>query len=405
MTGDHDVAEPSARPRRLVLVLVSLWSAWMVWWAVHRGARHDYVLYLGEWELVRHGIDPWSTDNNYGPLHNVLAYLVRFGRLGPKVVMVLAFLAVCFAFAARLIGSHRGSAGNVLVYVIAVPANFLVISVVASFGLNDTLAAALIGVAVLARFRRAFVVAGFMLAMATLLKYYPALLVPCFCIDGRRFEWRVAVSAGTTVIVGFASSLLVWGDGFVTAVRNGFNRPPKLLSVLSALQQHEIGRTWLVRSLIDHNGPVVLLASGVVFLACVGLRLSWIETSVVTMLTFLSVYKVGHPQFFIPLLVMILGLLVANTPDSRLLAYCCVPLLIGLSAFQFGYEILTPAYTGRWQWIRDEVGFAAFAVQAGTIGVYFSLRHRARPAERSPTPAISGTTTSADLESRHELAH
>jgi hypothetical protein len=68
----------------------------MIWIAVTSGAQHDYIAYLSESELVLSGADPWSTDNAYGPLHNILAYL-----LAPKMCIVTALLVANAAAAHR----------------------------------------------------------------------------------------------------------------------------------------------------------------------------------------------------------------------------------------------------------------------------------------------------------------
>src|SRR5436309_1350482 len=46
----------------------------------------------GYWRVVARQTDAsWGVDPNaYGPLHNVLAYLLRFGPLGPKMLIAAA---------------------------------------------------------------------------------------------------------------------------------------------------------------------------------------------------------------------------------------------------------------------------------------------------------------------------
>jgi fumarate reductase subunit D len=160
MTGT--LPESRARVDNLMLGLIIAWSTLALAMSVLRGARHDYVAYLRQWLLVAKGEDPWGEGNTYGPLHVALAYLAELGPLIPKLFMVVAFLATNFLLAAALLKS-RPQTSSLVAYLIFVPLNFLVISIVISFGLNDALAAALVGLAVLARFRGRLVVAGVLL--------------------------------------------------------------------------------------------------------------------------------------------------------------------------------------------------------------------------------------------------
>src|SRR5262249_26569300 len=85
--------DTSSRLSTVVWVAVAIWSLAMIWMAFKSGVRHDYHSYLEQWNLVLWGRHPWSTDNAYGPLHNVLAYLLCFGPLGPKMLIAPALLS------------------------------------------------------------------------------------------------------------------------------------------------------------------------------------------------------------------------------------------------------------------------------------------------------------------------
>jgi hypothetical protein len=56
------------------IVAIGIWSLAMLWLSLASGTRHDYNAYLSQWKLVLSVVNPWSTDNAYGPLHNLLAY-------------------------------------------------------------------------------------------------------------------------------------------------------------------------------------------------------------------------------------------------------------------------------------------------------------------------------------------
>jgi hypothetical protein len=370
--------------KRDIAVIVALvaWSGAMCVLAVLRGVRHDYVQYLRQWSLVRNGEDPWSGSNTYGPVHNLLAFLAEPSRLGPKLFLVVAFLAVNFLLLCALLRT-RPTASPLLAYAAIVPLNFAVISVVASFGLNDALVAAFLGLAVLARFRGRLLLAGAFVGLAILLKYYPALLVPFLCLDGRRLNLKPLLAAIATTAVGIALSFVVWGDGVVASLTMGVSREPKLLSVLYALEQHpELGgRSAVVDFLVRANTIFVLLGVALCVVLVFWLRLSWIEGAAIGTLVYLLIYKVGHPQFFIPWLFLLVGLLILGTARSRYLAYCCLPYVLFISVFQVGYEVLTDGYREIGAGVRANVGFVAFTLGVATIVFFLATMSRpARPA-------------------------
>jgi len=370
----------SVPPQRIypwVLPGMLVWSGLMLVLTAVRGSRHDYLAYLRHWSLVIGGQNPWAGDNTYGPLHNVLAYFVAPTPLGPKYAMVTAFLLVNLMLVNALVRTRPGIA-PLLAYAAIVPLNFVVIQVVASFGLNDSLAAAFVGGAVLARFRRKHWLAGVLLGFGILLKYYPALLVPFFCLDERHFEAKPLLASAVTTVAGFLVALAVWGNGLAASLVSGVAREPKLLSVLSAIQQHpELGgQSAAVDFLIRTNAVFVLVGCAAAFVLAWMMRLSWIEAAALAGLVYLAIYKVGHQQFYLPWLLLLVGLLILGTPRSKWLAYCCVPLVLFLSLFAFGYEVLTDGYQQVGGAIRDNVGFFAFTLQVATILIFLTTANR-----------------------------
>lgn len=355
-----------------VLALVVTWSSLMTSWAVFKGIQHDYEDYLGQWALVREGADPWGGNNAYGPIHNLLAFLAVPTALGPKVFMTAAFVMVNFLMVMLLLATGP-SALSLLLYAMFVPLNFLVIGIVFSYGLNDALTAALIGLAVMARFRRLFMACGMLLGLAVLLKYHPALLIPFFCLNGRLFNWRILGASVVTIVIGFLAAWVTWGSGFVTALSTGVSRDPKLLSIFSALERNETlgSESVLLRALIQANVIAVLGACLVVFFIAYRLRLSWIEGATIASLGYLLIYKVGHQQFYIPWILLLVGLLILGTSRSKVIAFICLPYVVFLAAFQFGYDIVTDGYNSIGGLVRDYVGFASFAL--GSLTIIFML--------------------------------
>ena len=350
--------------RQMVLLsAIVVWSGAMLALSVARDQRHDYVAYLEQWSLVLGGQDPWMTSNTYGPLHNVIGLTIVLHPLVPKLLIGMALTLVNFLLVSELLRSAP-PVTSIAAYALFLPLNFLVVSVVFSFGLNDGLVASLVGLAILARLRKWFFACGVLLGLAVLLKYYPALLIPFFCLDRRRFSVRTLTASAITVATGFFFATALWGTGFVSALTTGAAREPKLLSVLAALEHtgFSVAYAEVFQILVRVNALMVVAAVVLTFISVYALRLRWIEGAALASLIYLLVYKVGHQQFYLTWIVLLIGLLIVNTRRSAWMAYSAIPAVVLLSVFQFGYEILTDEYREVGGIVRDNVGFAAFLI-------------------------------------------
>ena len=350
-------------PQMVLLSAVVVWTGAMMALSVARDQRHDYVAYLEQWALVLSGQDPWMTSNTYGPLHNVIGLTSDVHPLVPKLLIGMALSLVNYLLVSELLRVSPPRL-SIVAYLLFLPLNFLVISVVFSFGLNDGLVASLVGLAILLRLRRWLVVCGVVLGIAVLLKYYPALLIPFFFLDDRRFSLRGLVASALTVVTGLLVAAALWGTGFASALTTGAVRGPKLLSVLSALERSGLSSSFsgVFEILVRINALAVLLAVTLTLIAVYLTRLTWIEGSALVALIYLLIYKVGHQQFYLTWIMILIGLLIVNTRRSAWMAYSAIPAVVLLSAFQFGYEILTDEYRQIGGVVRDNVGFAAFLI-------------------------------------------
>jgi len=365
--------------RTILCLALAIWSVGMFWFSVRSGVQHDYKGYLSQWDLALSGADPWSkySENAYGPLHNLLAYATTFGPLGPKVVIVISLIAANALLVAELLRTIAINS-NYVVYLLAVPTNILIISMAFAYGLNDALIAAFIACSVVARARDRTALAGCILGLAILLKYYPVFLVPLFALDKGRFCWRLVAGATIVTVAGLATTLLVWGDTFLAALSFGIERAPKILSILAALNDHPflIGGPDSLAFLIRTNAIFVLAVEMLIIFVSWYLRLHWLEASVLGLLAILLTYKVGHQQFFIPWLFLVAALPLAQTNSARRLAWFCAPFVLFLSVFQWGYEYGSDHYFNVHGEIRNNVGFVAFPFGVASILTYFLTRGR-----------------------------
>jgi hypothetical protein len=362
------------------LILVASTLAVIV--TFYGGIRHDYFDYMMQWQLVLDGSpDPWSTNSAYGPLHNAFALLVPIHPLAPKLLTACALLFANALLLIKLLGARPADDWRTT-YLVTFGGNVVVLVTAFWLGLNDAFVAALILGAILARHRGAMVLAGVLLGLATLDKYYPALLIPFFAMDERRIDTRLVLSSLVTVAIGLTIATWIWGTAWLEAVIFGVSRDATILSIfrpIAALGRH-LGIGGLTDLLVRFNGPLVVL----VWLAAIALawqrRDHWLVGACWGFFAVLLVYKVGHQQFLVSWLALVVALPLLNRPDADRLARLTWPFAIFLSVFELGYVVLQPQYyQGQWRWVNDVVGVPAFALGAWLLVGWFrpSLRRAA----------------------------
>ncbi len=331
---------------------------------IYGGIRHDQLDYMLQWQLVLDGKDPWSTNSAYGPLHNAFALLVPIRDLAPKLVTACALLLangllLINLLATRPLGEWRTT------YLIAFGANILVLVTAFWFGLNDAFVAALILGAVLARREGRMLLAGVLLGLATLDKYYPALLIPFFALDERRIDTRLILSSLLTIALGFAAAIWLWGTAWLEAVIFGVSRDATILSIFRpiAVLGRQLGIAGVTDLLVRFNGPLVVL----VWLGAIALawqrRDNWLVAACWGLFVVLLTYKVGNQQFWVSWLALVAALPLLNRADADRLARLTWPFAIFLSLFQIGFVVLKPQYyQGQWLWVNDVIGVPAFVL-------------------------------------------
>lgn len=371
------------RTLRLVLAL----SAIAVMVTIAGGVRHDYVDYLAQWALVLAHDNPWSTNNAYGPLHNAFALLVPIRDLAPKIVTAVALLIANAMLVLNLVVA-RPTREWLSVYLTAFGANVLVLVSAFWFGLNDALVAALVLGAVLARHERAFLLAGVLLGLAALDKYYPALLIPFFALDARMVQPRVLIGSLATIVLGMLAATLLWGSAWIEAVTYGVSRDATILSVLRPIvvAGRALGAGPIVDLLVRFNGPLVVAVWLLSVWGAWVRRDTWLVAACWGIFAVLLTYKVGNPQFWVTWLALVAALPLLRTPEADRLARLARPYAIFLSAFELGYVLLQPQYyLGPWLWVNDVAGIPS-AVLGAILLVAFLWRRPAPSPETLPRP-------------------
>jgi Glycosyltransferase family 87 len=343
------------------LVVWSLTMLWLCWWS---GIQHDYTWYLVQWRNLLEGNDPWGSGNAYGPLYTAIGFLLPLGPLAPKFLMVGALLAANAVLVFELL--HERSMRPIqIIYLLAIPTNVLVVGAGVIYGLNDAFVAGLLVTAALLRRRGRFLACGVFVGFAALTKYYPLLLLPLFALDEGKLRWSVIAGGVIIFFSGFIVALAIWGVDPLKAIYRGSIRGPTLLSAIKAL--HDVfGDEGAVGWLIRYNSCLVVSGVMAALLFSWKARLNWLEGVVIGYLVMLTLYKVGHTQFYLPWLFMVASLPLVGKQSADRTAIILLPVVLLLSLYQIDYQFSSDREL---YWPERYLGFIAFLVSTASIAV------------------------------------
>jgi hypothetical protein len=339
-------------------------------------AQHDYHAHTLIWQVVRQGGDPWWVVdgfllNSYGPLFNLLAYLVPINPLGPKLLYAAAYVGFV-GWLAHVSTRPRAALGLPAVVLFGAMLNPLAWVEIAYFGHFDILAG-VAGVAALhLQLRQRDIAAATWLGLGVLLKYMPILLLPFLAIRGRSLHVRVRLIVACTIAVGVGLTLstLIWGPGTFRPLSSAVGRRAELLSIFAFLEgKWSPVASVLSPSTIDRlTTPTLIVAGLAVFTWCWRQAIEPRAAAVAAMLVTLLFYKVGFVQYQLMLGPLVLYWLGTTEQNTRVIAAFAV--YFGwLALFDLFYAAIGGYLTpdSRWLWIGPVVGLPTFLLGAWAL--------------------------------------
>lgn len=356
------------------------------------GVQHDYALYLQQWGILLDGGDPWGRmwgelpihPNAYGPLQVVIGYLAVIHDLAPKLLFGFCNAAIFWLTACA---AHR--AGWVLdlktLMLLALAYAFFPLTFFSTyvFGINDSVVALCVLLALEARRREWYEGSGLWLGLGALLKFYPLLFLPLLMLDRNGSLRLRGIAAGVGLFaVGMLVGYLVWGESVLAPFSFGQDREAKLLSILNFMEYaaSHVGAESAANWLVDRNASTVVLLAALFSLHCWLSRVPWEVATCVGMLLIFFVYKVGHPQFYLCWLVALVWIYFsASLQDHRAFARRLAPIAIFLGLFMLLYYFSLhgtnePGYLeGPWRPVRYFVSIP-FAITVALC--LYSVRER-----------------------------
>jgi hypothetical protein len=150
-------------------------------------------------------------------------------------------------------------------------------------------------------------ISGTLLAIGTLLKIFPVVMLPFLLIDGRRLRIRLGAWYLLFTGVGLLVAWLMWGTWAFYPYRCGTSREPSFLSIFAFLAgPYSILHVFHIADNANSLAmPLLAIAGLTVFTACYHCKIDYITGSILALLTTLTFYKLGHPQFQMVLFVLI----------------------------------------------------------------------------------------------------
>jgi len=377
-------------PARILMLVVACAALVL---AFRMGPRFDYVSYLRQWNLVLSGQNPWGElpqpygVNAYGPIHNLFALLMPMGEIVPKLAEVTIYMAACWRCIAVASRSTRGLPLYAGAAVLLFHPMTMIFGYV--FGANDLVVAAFIALAFVDKVEQRSGWAGFWLALAILLKFYPAIYLTFMMLDRGRIDRKLGISCAAITGAGFALAFAIWGTDVSRPFVFATERGSSLLSFHYSLYHF----SWLVGG--DANVELmrrwdVAIMAGlwlVSLLLAWRLRLDWLIATVLGSLFVMLNYKTGNPQYQMPFIAAsALLLLFRGTAGIRaftaLLPY---NVLIAVHALMY-FAQPSQAWTAlNFYWGFTAIALCLYAVLAFGL-VELTLRHRPKPPLRAASP-------------------
>jgi hypothetical protein len=353
-----------------------------------KGARIDYShYYLFIWDVTMAGGDPWQETqgggNAYGPAFNLFAPLATWHPLLPKYIFVLSWIGLACWYIHFVRSSSSGSAGShvdpegtnsesrnspntsesiitregwLLAYFFLNPLFWIMIPIYGNFDIVLTcICVAALHLFLTGRSARA----GTLLAIGTLFKFYPAVLVPLFTSNRRRENRRFLAAFVIVIGLGLGLAWLLWGNSVFSPILWATDRPSKHLSIFRFLR----GSFSPTPDLDWLSGPCTLIAVLVVFWYSVRYRLALPTASFAILLTLFTFYKVGHVQYLLllfglfPYLVLMDRLRFRQRRSLSIAATCYLSWIsLYLWLYYLGHEMKQPP----WSYLREIGGLITF---------------------------------------------
>lgn len=271
------------------------------------GALFDYKnYYQNKWQIVLAGSDPWINDgeNTYPPLFFFLAGIYWLHPILPKILFGLASIAIHLLIWWRATESSFMSVkAKTILFLCLCFAPYVWI-----FGFwlgNADPLIALVTIVALHYFsRNGFVWAGIFLGLGMMLKVYPGFLFPLLFLicEGKNQKAKFAASFFATAGLSLFISWTIWGNSIFLSAYNAVSYEGELMSLFGYLNTRFPNVRLFVKlgSISFDLLPQISVFFGFagVTILCRALRVPLMVAALCVMAVVLSIFQIGHLQYF-----------------------------------------------------------------------------------------------------------
>ena len=261
--------------------------------------QHDYIYYLRQWKVILDNKDPWiETSNAYGPIHNIFAPLISINPMIPKLIFFVIYFYALYVVTFKDMNFKFDLNNNnkLILFILYGFCPFSVLTVIV-YGNNDSLTSALMAFSLItllnSHSKKENFFSGVLLGISTMIKFYPLIISPAFFCRKKTIDYNFLKGFLFSILtIGFGS-YKIWGSTILNPILFATDRSSKHLSFFNFF------RSTLSIDL-DHLSiyvVVIVFVSSIIFTQL--LEFDLIPSVLFLFASVLSVYKVGHPQFFL----------------------------------------------------------------------------------------------------------
>ena len=332
---------------------------------IYGGSRNDYALYEVTWKAILNNEEDVRF-NTYGPLHLFVSFIYKINSLLPKIIFGALFCFLQFYIFFKIL---KNSYNLLFYFYLILPCNFLIITSVYFYGINDSVVAFFLIISIILFLNKKYFVSGVFFSVSAFIKLYPLLFFPILALYKKiKFNFIFSFVVSTCLIL-LISFYKFNSDLIFEPLKFGSLRAPNFTSILASLN-YDFPNNMIILFLIKYNSILVISFSLITLFYCLKKKKCLLTSLILIFLVVLTTYKVGHIQFYIPLCVIFSVLLNYNNLYLKHVK-TALPLIFLLSATSVAYP-LTGGFDIMKQenifWsIREHLGYLYFFVNIFTI--------------------------------------
>ena len=368
----------------ILFLFLSLIAFFAFSFVIYSEPTHDYIHYMKQWKKILLGQNPWELRGNaYGAVHVYLAYLYKLDKNLPRILFCALYFITAAYISLRIYkNTFMDDATKTIIYTILF-LNPLYWIFGLKFGINDFMMVFFIIFGLIFYKNKYDILAGLFFAIGIQVKFAPVVMIPFLILHrARAIHLRLvfALSFFITSLFIIGVNYLSWGDTILNPLLRAGTRYSKTISIFRFLR----GDLSPLRVFTDNPNvdwlSVYLCFFSIVIYYFISLRYRFnnILSSIVAYLLLITLYKVGHIQFYItPVLLLLLWVCLdyCKITQARFLLSSVYLFIIWISFVSFLFLLTDSFRQTNW---REILGLPNFLFSALLIILLIKYQYQNR---------------------------